>query len=235
MLLHFTSGTTGTPKGAIHVHEAVVAHHRDRHATRSILHPDDMFWCTADPGWVTGTSYGIIAPLLHGVTSIVDEADFDAERWYGILQDQKVSVWYTAPDGDPHADEGGRGAARTVLDFRALRFIASVGEPLNPEAVWWGSEALGTADSRQLVADRNRRHHDRQHAARWTSSRARWASRCRASTPHRRTDRSDGTVEEVDAPDVEGELALRPDGRRCFAATSTKRSVIASASPADAI
>jgi acetyl-CoA synthetase len=95
-LLHFTSGTTGTPKGAIHVHEAVVAHH----ATGRIvldLHPEDVFWCTADQGWVTGTSYGIVAPLTLGVTSIVDEADFDADRWYGILQDERVTVWYTAP------------------------------------------------------------------------------------------------------------------------------------------
>ena len=61
------------------------------------FHPDDIFWCTADPGWVTGTSYGIIAPLTHGITSIIDEADFDAERWYRIIQEQKVTVWYTAP------------------------------------------------------------------------------------------------------------------------------------------
>ena len=95
-LLHFTSGTTGTPKGAMHVHEAVVAALHDRQYALD-LHPDDIFWCTADPGWVTGTSYGIIAPLTHGVTSIVDEAEFDAERWYGILQSQRVTVWYTAP------------------------------------------------------------------------------------------------------------------------------------------
>lgn len=78
-LLHFTSGTTGKPKGAMHVHQAVVAHH----ATGTFaldFHPNDIFWCTADPGWVTGTSYGIIAPLTHGITSIIDEADFDAER-----------------------------------------------------------------------------------------------------------------------------------------------------------
>ena len=79
-LLHFTSGTTGRPKGAMHVHEAVLAHHiTGRYALD--LHPDDVFWCTADPGWVTGTSYGIIAPLTNGVTMIVDEAEFDAERW----------------------------------------------------------------------------------------------------------------------------------------------------------
>jgi len=95
-LLHFTSGTTGTPKGAIHVHGAAYTHFATgRYALD--LHPDDVFWCTADPGWVTGTSYGIVAPLLHGVTSLVDEADFDADRWYRLLQDEAVTVWYTAP------------------------------------------------------------------------------------------------------------------------------------------
>ena len=95
-LLHFTSGTTGRPKGAVHVHEAVVAHHiTGKYALD--LHPDDIFWCTADPGWVTGTSYGIISPLTNGVTMIVDEAEFDAERWYRILEEQQVNVWYTAP------------------------------------------------------------------------------------------------------------------------------------------
>src|SRR5690606_24924939 len=95
-LLHFTSGTTGKPKGALHVHAAVIAHHiTGRYALD--LRPDDVYWCTADPGWVTGTSYGIIAPLTNGVTLVVDEQDFDAERWYGILQDQRITVWYTAP------------------------------------------------------------------------------------------------------------------------------------------
>ena len=95
-LLHFTSGTTGTPKGAVHVHGAVIAHHITGKLALD-FHNEDIFWCTADPGWVTGTSYGIIAPLTNGITSIVDEADFDAERWCGILQSQKVSVWYSAP------------------------------------------------------------------------------------------------------------------------------------------
>ena len=95
-LLHFTSGTTGTPKGAVHVHEAVIAHHITGKLALD-FHKEDIFWCTADPGWVTGTSYGIIAPLTNGITSIVDEGDFDAERWYGILQSQKVTVWYSAP------------------------------------------------------------------------------------------------------------------------------------------
>jgi acetyl-CoA synthetase len=140
-LLHFTSGTTGTPKGAVHVHEAALTHYATgRHALD--LHADDIFWCTADPGWVTGMSYGILAPLLHGVTSIVDEADFDAQRWYGILQSQQVSVWYTAPTAIRMLMKAGP-ELRRQYQFPKLRFIASVGEPLNPEAVWWGQEVLG--------------------------------------------------------------------------------------------
>lgn len=139
-LLHFTSGTTGRPKGALHVHEAVTAHRSSAELALD-LHPQDVFWCTADPGWVTGTSYGIIAPLAIGATLVVDRGEFDAERWLRILEQEQVSVWYTAPtavrmlmrlgvDAAPHA-------------FPTLRFIASVGEPLNPEAVRWGEKAFG--------------------------------------------------------------------------------------------
>mgnify|MGYP003377513674 FL=1 len=95
-LLHFTSGTTGTPKGAIHVHGAVVTHYATGRFALD-LHDEDRYWCTADPGWVTGTSYGIIAPLLHGVTSLVDREEFDAQRWYTLLEQERISVWYTAP------------------------------------------------------------------------------------------------------------------------------------------
>jgi len=140
-LLHFTSGTTGTPKGAIHVHDAVTAHH----ATGTFaldLHPDDVYWCTADPGWVTGTSYGVIAPLSHGVTSIVDEEEMDADRWYRILAEQHVTVWYTAPTALRMLMKAGAERA-TGKDLSALRFVASVGEPLNPEVVVWGGEAFG--------------------------------------------------------------------------------------------
>jgi acetyl-CoA synthetase len=140
-LLHFTSGTTGRPKGAIHVHEAVVAHHvTGRYALD--FHPDDVFWCTADPGWVTGTSYGIISPLTNGLTMVVDEAEFDAERWYGLLQDQKITVWYTAPTAIRMLMKTG---AEIVgkYDLSALRFMASVGEPLNPEAVVWSAGTFG--------------------------------------------------------------------------------------------
>ncbi len=140
-LLHFTSGTTGTPKGAIHVHDAVTAHYATGLFALD-LHPDDVYWCTADPGWVTGTSYGVIAPLVHGVTAIVDEEELDADRWYRILAEQKVTVWYTAPTALRMLMKAG--ADRVAAhDLSALRFVASVGEPLNPEVVVWGQEAFG--------------------------------------------------------------------------------------------
>ena len=140
-LLHFTSGTTGAPKGALHVHGAVVTHHATgRYALD--LHPEDRYWCSADPGWVTGMSYGIIAPLLHGVTSLVDREEFDAERWYTLLEQERISVWYTAPTAIRMLMKSGLAAARRHA-YPDLRFVASVGEPLNPEAIWWGKEALG--------------------------------------------------------------------------------------------
>ena len=140
-LLHFTSGTTGKPKGAVHVHEAVVAHNITGHYALD-LRPGDIYWCTADPGWVTGTSYGIISPLVQGVTMLVDEAEFDAARWYKTLHDQGVTVWYTAPTAIRMLMKAGVEMARQH-SYPSLRFIASVGEPLNPEGVVWGQEALG--------------------------------------------------------------------------------------------
>ncbi len=140
-LLHFTSGTTGMPKGAVHVHQAVLMHR----ATGSWvlgLQPGDVYWCTADPGWVTGTSYGIIAPFVHGVTNVVDEAEFDAERWYQILAEQRVQVWYTAPTAIRMLMRCGIHPLER-FDLSQLRLVLSVGEPLNPEAILWAREALG--------------------------------------------------------------------------------------------
>ncbi|MFI5398024.1 MAG: acetate--CoA ligase [Candidatus Binatia bacterium] len=214
-LLHFTSGTTGRPKGALHVHQAVVAHHITGKFALD-LHPDDTFWCTADPGWVTGTSYGIIAPLTNGVTSIVDEADFDMERWYTILQDQRVSVWYTAPTAIRMLMKAGTEPVRK-FDLRALRFLASVGEPLNPEGVVWGQEAYGlpfhdnwwqTETGGIMIAN-------------YAASEIRPGSMGRpvpgvdAAIVHRR---KDGGVDVIEEPDVQGELALRPGWPSMFRA-----------------
>ncbi|MBL8350747.1 MAG: acetate--CoA ligase [Burkholderiaceae bacterium] len=205
-LLHFTSGTTGTPKGALHVHEAVLTHYATgRHALD--LHDDDVFWCTADPGWVTGTSYGIVAPLLHGVTSIVDEAEFDAERWWRTLHEQQVSVWYTAPTAIRMLMKAGPALARQYA-YPKLRFIASVGEPLNPQAVWWGQQVLGlpihdnwwqTETGGIMIA--NIAAMDLKPGAMGKPLPGVEAVIVRRG--------EGGAVVPVDAPDVEGELALR--------------------------
>ena len=206
-LLHFTSGTTGRPKGAVHVHEAVVAHHITGKLALD-LHKEDIFWCTADPGWVTGTSYGIISPLTNGVTSIIDEADFEAERWYRIIQDQKVTVWYTAPTAIRMMMKTGIEPIRKY-SLGSLRFLASVGEPLNPEAVVWGRHAFGlpfhdnwwqTETGGIMIAN-------------YAATDIRPGSMGRPlpgidATIVRKTD--EGTVEEILEPDVQGELALRP-------------------------
>jgi acetyl-CoA synthetase len=140
-LLHFTSGTTGKPKGVTHAHRAVIAHYATGHLALD-LHPGDVYWCTADPGWVTGISYGVVAPLACGVTTIVDREDMDVERWYKLLAEEKISVWYTAPTAIRLLMRAGMQPVR-MHQYPALRFIASVGEPLNPEAVTWGQAAFG--------------------------------------------------------------------------------------------
>ncbi len=145
-LLFFTSGTTGAPKGAQHAHAAVVVHRETAQRVFG-LGRQDVFWCTADPGWVTGTCYGIIAPLTAGATVVADREEFDAVRWYRLLQDQAVTVWYTAPTAIRmlmRLDSTAEGRALTDgLDLSALRLMASVGEPLNPQAVLWGEERFG--------------------------------------------------------------------------------------------
>ncbi len=140
-LLHFTSGTTGAPKGALHVHDAVAMH---RVTSEEVfgLERGDIYWCTADPGWVTGTSYGIVGPLSVGATLIVDEAEFDAERWYHILDAQRVDVWYTAPTAIRMLMQAGPEAA-AGCDLSSVQRAFSVGEPLSAEAVTWGIEHLG--------------------------------------------------------------------------------------------
>ncbi|HSB86351.1 MAG TPA: acetate--CoA ligase [Ilumatobacteraceae bacterium] len=141
-LLHFTSGTTGTPKGALHVHNAVVAHAATGRLALD-LQDGDVFWCTADPGWVTGMSYGVIAPLVCGVTLVVDEAELDPARWYAILADEEVCVWYTAPTAVRMLMRAGTDVPNLERPRPRLRLAASVGEPLPADAVIWSQNVLG--------------------------------------------------------------------------------------------
>lgn len=140
-LLHFTSGTTGMPKGVLHVHQAVLTHYITGKCVLD-FHAGDRYWCTADPGWVTGTSYGIIAPLLHGITSIIDEEDFEAARWYSILEEHKITIWYTAPTAIRRLMRMDI-KPRLSYHLENLRLILSVGEPLHAEAVIWGQDNFG--------------------------------------------------------------------------------------------
>ena len=140
-IMHFTSGTTGLPKGAAHVHGAVVGHYATGKYVID-LQPDDIYWCTADPGWVTGTSYHMFAPWTNGVTNVVYEGSFGAGRWYDAIQKHKVTVWYTAPTAIRMLMKAGVGPAKE-RDLSSLRYVMSVGEPLNPEGVIWGLEAFG--------------------------------------------------------------------------------------------
>ncbi|MBW4986006.1 acetate--CoA ligase [Mameliella sp. CS4] len=140
-LIHFTSGTTGKPKGAVHVQNAVVYHAFSGREALGLT-PGAVYWCTADPGWVTGTSYGILSPLVNRVTMIVDEAEFDLDRWYGTVEREKVQIWYSAPTAIRMMMRAGAEAA-APYDFSSLTFLASVGEPLNPEAVVWSAKVFG--------------------------------------------------------------------------------------------
>ena len=139
-IMHYTSGTTGKPKGAVHVHYAAIQHYATGKWVLD-FHEDDVYWCTADPGWVTGTSYGMSAPWTNGVSQVVYEGGFRASIWYSIIEKYRVSVWYTAPTAIRMLMKAGEKVAGQH-DLSSLRHICSVGEPLNPEAVMWGLKAF---------------------------------------------------------------------------------------------
>jgi acetyl-CoA synthetase len=204
--LVFTSGTTGPPKGAIHVHQSALVHYMTGRDVLD-LRVGDVYWCTADPGWVTGICYGLIAPLLHGVTSLVVDGPFDTPYWYHVLASEGVTVWYTAPtairrlmrvDTEPGLED----------DLRRLRAIFCVGEPLNPQAVEWARHHLGlpihdtwwqTETGGIMISNTLR-------TAVRPGSMGKPIAGIQAAIVHLA---SDGSARVIEAPGVVGQLALR--------------------------
>ncbi|MFH1942314.1 MAG: acetate--CoA ligase [bacterium] len=140
-LLHYTSGTTGQPKGVQHVHYSLVSQYLTALWALD-LQEDDIYWCTADPGWVTGTSYGIIGPWSLGVTQCVLDMGFSAETWYRFIEKYGVTLWYSAPTAIRSLMKAGEEIVKKH-DLSSLRHLTSVGEPLNSEAVMWSERVFG--------------------------------------------------------------------------------------------
>ncbi|OES44131.1 acetate--CoA ligase [Domibacillus iocasae] len=140
MLLHYTSGSTGKPKGVLHVHNAMIQQYQTAKWVLD-LQENDVYWCTADPGWVTGTAYGIFGPWLTGSTNVIVGGRFSPEAWYGTIEEYKVTVWYSAPTAFRMLMGAGDEVVKK-FDLSSLRHILSVGEPLNPEVVRWGKKVF---------------------------------------------------------------------------------------------
>ncbi|MGG3160838.1 acetate--CoA ligase [Geobacillus stearothermophilus] len=141
LILHYTSGSTGKPKGVLHVHNAMIQHYQTAKWVLD-LKEDDIYWCTADPGWVTGTSYGIFGPWLCGASSVIVGGRFSPDAWYETIEDFGVTVWYSAPTAFRMLMGAGDEVVKKY-DLSSLRHILSVGEPLNPEVIRWGLKVFG--------------------------------------------------------------------------------------------
>jgi acetyl-CoA synthetase len=140
LILHYTSGSTGKPKGVLHVHNAMIQHYQTGKWVVD-LKDEDVYWCTADPGWVTGTSYGIFGPWLNGASNVVVGGRFRPETWYQVIEDYGVTVWYSAPTAFRMLMGAGDEVVKR-FNLTTLRHILSVGEPLNPEVVRWGMKVF---------------------------------------------------------------------------------------------
>jgi acetyl-CoA synthetase len=140
LILHYTSGSTGKPKGVLHVHNSMLQHYQTSKWVLD-LQEEDVYWCTADPGWVTGTSYGIFGPWLTGTSNVIVGGRFKPENWYKMIEDYGVTVWYSAPTAFRMLMGAGDEVVKQ-FDLSSLRHVLSVGEPLNPEVVRWGMKVF---------------------------------------------------------------------------------------------
>ena len=140
LILHYTSGSTGKPKGVLHVHNAMIQQYQTAKWVLD-LKEDDVYWCTADPGWVTGTSYGIFGPWLTGTSNVIVGGRFSPDNWYSMIEDFGVTVWYSAPTAFRMLMGAGDELVKKY-NLSSLRHVLSVGEPLNPEVVKWGAKVF---------------------------------------------------------------------------------------------
>ena len=221
LFILYTSGSTGKPKGILHTTGGYLLGKLIRRKYVFDLRDDDVYWCTADIGWVTGHSYVVYGPLANGATSFMYEGAPnwpEPDRFWRIIDEYGVTILYTAPTAIRAFMRWGDKWIEEARSLSSLRLLGTVGEPINPEAWIWYHEVIGgetLPDCRHLVADRNRRHHDHAAAGRDSDQ-----TRHRHAAVFRRRCRPSWTTRARKCrPNVGGKLVIRKPWPACCAAS----------------